>query len=85
MERAVHRLHSIEVVSVDLESREHVFGVVVKMPRYLPQVFASQMRAVDKLESISFMHPARVIFGHLSKHPAVGMPHREPGAELARE
>ena len=84
MHGAVHGLQTVVAV-IELHCREHAVRVIRQMPGSVEQVFLRDMRGAHVLEALSNMAGAHIIFHLALNHAALGVNHRQAGANILRE
>ena len=82
--RAVHGLEEVLAV-LEVHRREHGVRVVRQVPRGLEQPGLRDVRGADVLEALLDVPAADVVLHLPLDHAALGVEHREPGADLVRE
>ena len=81
---AVHRLEAV-AGPLHLHRREHALGVVRQVPGGVEQPLLADVGRADVLEALLDVPLPDVVLHLALDHPALGVEHREAGAELVGE
>ena len=82
--RAVHRLEVVLAV-LDVQRREHALAVVRQVAGGVEQPLLGDVGGADVLEALLDVPPADVVLHLALDHTALGVEHRQAGADLVGE